>query len=46
MEYLPWAQPLFESVPPIKDGKLILTEAPGLGLELSREALAKYAFDA
>ena len=46
VEYLPWAQPIFEEVPPVKDGKLVLGDAPGLGLELSREALAKYAYDA
>jgi L-alanine-DL-glutamate epimerase-like enolase superfamily enzyme len=43
-EYLPWAQPLFRDVPPVRDGKLILSEAPGLGLELNEEALARFAY--
>ncbi len=43
VEYLPWAQELFQEVPPVKDGKLVLGDKPGLGLELDEAALAKYA---
>jgi L-talarate/galactarate dehydratase len=43
VEYLPWAQPIFREVPPIEDGKLVLPEQPGLGLELVPEALEKFA---
>src|SRR5690606_35193882 len=34
VEYVPWAQPLFREVPPVKEGKLVLGQKPGLGLEL------------
>jgi L-alanine-DL-glutamate epimerase-like enolase superfamily enzyme len=44
VEYLPWAQPMFKSVPPVVDGKLVLGEEPGLGLELDEVALAIYAW--
>jgi L-alanine-DL-glutamate epimerase-like enolase superfamily enzyme len=43
VEYLPWAQALFRQVPPVEDGKLVLSGAPGLGLELEPGALEKYA---
>lgn len=43
VEYLPWAQSIFKGTPPVKDGKLVLSERPGLGLELDEGALARYA---
>ena len=43
VEYVPWAQPLFQEVPPVKDGKLVLSDKPGLGLELDDVALTKFA---
>ncbi len=43
VEYLPWAQELFLEVPPVKDGKLVLSDKPGLGLALDEAALKKYA---
>jgi L-alanine-DL-glutamate epimerase-like enolase superfamily enzyme len=42
VEYVPWAQPLFREVPPVKDGKLVLGDKPGLGLELDEAALAQF----
>jgi L-alanine-DL-glutamate epimerase-like enolase superfamily enzyme len=42
VEYLPWAQELFQEVPPVKGGKLVLSDRPGLGLALEESALAKY----
>jgi L-alanine-DL-glutamate epimerase-like enolase superfamily enzyme len=43
VEYVPWAQPLFHEVPPVKDGKLVLSDKPGLGLELDEGALQRFA---
>jgi L-talarate/galactarate dehydratase len=43
VEYLPWAQLIFKSVPPIVEGKLVLGEEPGLGLELDEAALERFA---
>ena len=43
VEYVPWAQPLFHEVPPVKDGKLVLSDKPGLGLELDEAALQRFA---
>jgi L-alanine-DL-glutamate epimerase-like enolase superfamily enzyme len=43
VEYIPWAEPLFREVPPVKNGKLLLSERPGLGLELDPAALRKFA---
>lgn len=43
VEYVPWAQELFVEVPPVKDGRLVLSDRPGLGLELDEAALTKFA---
>jgi L-alanine-DL-glutamate epimerase-like enolase superfamily enzyme len=43
VEYVPWAQPLFHEVPPVKDGNLVLGDKPGLGLELDEGALQRFA---
>ena len=45
VEYIPWAQPLFREVLPIVDGMLVLSERPGLGLELDMAAVKKFAAD-
>lgn len=42
VEYIPWAVPLFKEVPPVEDGKLVLSERPGLGLELDQAAVKKF----
>jgi L-talarate/galactarate dehydratase len=44
VEYNPWAVPIFKEVPPVEDGKLVLFDKPGLGLELEASALEKYAY--
>jgi L-alanine-DL-glutamate epimerase-like enolase superfamily enzyme len=44
VEYYPWAVPLFREVPAVEKGELVLSERPGLGLELDEEALARYAY--
>jgi L-alanine-DL-glutamate epimerase-like enolase superfamily enzyme len=43
VEYVPWAQPLFQEVPPVKNGNLVLSDRPGFGLELDESALRRYA---
>ncbi|HEX5368413.1 MAG TPA: mandelate racemase/muconate lactonizing enzyme family protein [Dehalococcoidia bacterium] len=45
VEYVPWAQELFLEVPPVKDGSLVLSETPGLGLELDEAALQHFALE-
>jgi L-alanine-DL-glutamate epimerase-like enolase superfamily enzyme len=42
-EYIPWAEPLFKEALPLQEGKLSLSERPGLGLELDPTALQKFA---
>jgi L-talarate/galactarate dehydratase len=43
VEYIPWAEPLFEAVPRLVDGALVLSERPGLGLRIDHRALARLA---
>jgi L-alanine-DL-glutamate epimerase-like enolase superfamily enzyme len=43
VSYLPWAEPLFKEGLPVHDGRLVLFERPGLGLELDPTALKKFA---
>jgi len=45
VEYNPWAEPIFKGVPQMKDGTLVLSERPGLGLELDRDALQRFKLD-
>src|SRR3990170_534129 len=42
--FYPWAQPLFAEPARIEDGELVLSEEPGLGLELDEVALRRFAF--
>jgi len=44
VEYLPWAEPLFKEVPQVKDGRLVLSQRPGLGLELDEAALKRFEY--
>jgi L-alanine-DL-glutamate epimerase-like enolase superfamily enzyme len=43
VEYYPWAVPLFQEVPPVENGELVLSDKPGLGLELDESALRQFA---
>jgi L-alanine-DL-glutamate epimerase-like enolase superfamily enzyme len=43
VEYSPWAMPLFREAPQLEDGELVLSERPGLGLELDETAVARHA---
>jgi L-alanine-DL-glutamate epimerase-like enolase superfamily enzyme len=45
VEYYPWAMPLFQEVPPVENGELVLSDRPGLGLDLDEAALRHYAVD-
>jgi L-alanine-DL-glutamate epimerase-like enolase superfamily enzyme len=42
VEYYPWAMPLFREVAPVEDGMLVLSDRPGLGLELDEDAVRRY----
>jgi L-alanine-DL-glutamate epimerase-like enolase superfamily enzyme len=42
VEYIPWAVPLFKEVPSVLDGRLVLSERPGLGVELDLAAVKKF----
>lgn len=43
--FYPWAQPLFATPARIEDGQLVLSDTPGLGLELDEDALGRFAID-
>jgi L-talarate/galactarate dehydratase len=43
IEYMPWWNMLFVDPPLPRDGMLHLSNAPGLGLELDEQAVAKFA---
>lgn len=43
LEYIPWAEPLFTERLPVEDGRLVLSDRPGLGLELDMEALRHHS---
>jgi L-talarate/galactarate dehydratase len=45
VEYYPWAMPLFREVPPVEQGMLVLSDRPGLGLELDDDALQRYVVE-
>jgi L-alanine-DL-glutamate epimerase-like enolase superfamily enzyme len=45
VEYLPWAEPLFQEVPPVRDGRLVLSDRPGLGLDLDDSALKRFEYN-
>ena len=42
VEYMPWAQRLFEETPALEDGQLVVPQKPGLGLKFSEDALKQY----
>jgi L-alanine-DL-glutamate epimerase-like enolase superfamily enzyme len=43
VEYYPWAMPLFRDVAPVEKGMLVLSDRPGLGLELDEDALRHHS---
>jgi L-alanine-DL-glutamate epimerase-like enolase superfamily enzyme len=42
VEYMPWTLQLWEEVPSIEDGKIVVPNRPGHGLEVSTETITKY----
>ncbi len=45
VEYIPWAEPLFQGYPALKDGQLLMSDRPGLGMELDMAGLKHYALE-
>ena len=43
---MPWAFPLFEEVPRVEDGHVVLGDEPGLGLRFDEAYLRAHAVDA
>lgn len=43
VEYIPWAAPIFRETPRLEGGELVLSQKPGLGLELDQAALERFA---
>jgi L-alanine-DL-glutamate epimerase-like enolase superfamily enzyme len=42
VEYMPWLMPLFEEVPQMQNGELVMPQKPGLGLAFNRDAIRRY----
>jgi L-talarate/galactarate dehydratase len=42
VEYMPWMVKLFETTPPVENGELVLSEAPGFGLRFDEAALRRF----
>ncbi len=45
VEHMPWSLPLFTSAPVVENGEIVLSDAPGFGLELNPETLERYAME-
>jgi L-talarate/galactarate dehydratase len=43
VEYMPWFFPAFVDTPAIVDGRIVPPQRPGLGLDISADAVGKYA---
>ncbi len=43
VEYMPWTGRLWEEIPQIEDGQIVVPNKPGLGLAFDQKALDKYA---
>jgi L-alanine-DL-glutamate epimerase-like enolase superfamily enzyme len=43
VEYMPWCLKLFQETPALVDGQLSVPARPGLGLELDRDVMKRYA---
>lgn len=42
VEYIAWSAPLWEEIPLMKDGELIVPDRPGLGLAFDADIIARY----
>ena len=45
VELMPWAYPLFKAEPKVEDGMMVMSNAPGFGMEFDDEALDRYAIN-
>jgi L-alanine-DL-glutamate epimerase-like enolase superfamily enzyme len=45
VEYMPWLSPAFVEPPAIVNGQIVPSKRPGLGLEISADAVEKYRVD-
>ena len=43
VEGMPWSEPLFDGLPTLEDGQLVLSERPGHGLSVKGDFVEKYA---
>ena len=43
VEYIAWSSPLWEEIPVIENGELVVPDRPGLGLAFNRDILKRYA---
>lgn len=42
VEYIPWGAPLFEEVPQVVNGELVVWDKPGLGLRFNEEVITRF----
>ncbi len=42
-EWMPWSMLMFQEVPRVEDGQIVLPDRPGLGLEFDEAALTRFA---
>lgn len=43
VEYIAWSSPLWEEIPAMENGDLLVPDKPGLGLVFSKDVIQKYA---
>ena len=43
VEYIAWSSPLWEEIPKMEKGDLIVPDKPGLGLAFNRDVIKRYA---
>ncbi|HEX2172820.1 MAG TPA: mandelate racemase/muconate lactonizing enzyme family protein [Dehalococcoidia bacterium] len=44
-EHMPWADAILKDPLQVRDGEILVSDKPGVGIELDRAAVAKYAVD-
>ena len=42
IEYMPWTQRLWEEMPKMENGELVVPDKPGLGLEFNQDTIKQY----
>jgi len=43
LEYMPWTLPLFEEIPKLENGEVIVPDRPGLGLKFDEDFIKRHA---